>query len=541
MKKILLFFAGIACASLSYGQLILNEFYVRPNSNQGHQEFMELRNTGPVDENTSCYSVVTYFKNGQGQRGFYKIDLPSMNVAPGAFVTASTSAPTFSFQGGTANADLNWNAGNINRYVYSNGSLVLNNNGAPYHDVFVKSPGSGNGNNGVYAVFLFKGSQLMDAFLGSNNAITVPDYITELGQLSTTSSCGTFTYDFANINAEDDSLFGNVIPDAGTDNGYYRVSTGCGSNGRWEKTSSPNEHTPGAANGSGSGNGNSGPVVPLDVNTECVNDTTISYDIIGGSQKLFPLNVYVYYDANGSQFLDAGDVLIGQFREHSVNAAARTIHHASGQEDFIFVFDAKGTCNDLVIPLNCPAAIILPVTWQSFTAHRNGNSVQLNWSTATEINNRGFNVQRLLGNGSWETVAFVPSAVAGGNSSSVQQYSYSDLNLFSGVSQYRLQQVDIDGHFKYSDVRSVRNGGQTSHMLLYPNPSSGNANLQFANADGRRDVMVTDMAGRVVRQWRSVSSQNLQLGGLTPGVYSVKVIDQRDGSQDTERLVVSGR
>jgi hypothetical protein len=142
MKRTLLFFAGIACASLSYSQLILNEFYVRPNSGQGHQEFMELKNNGPVDENTACYTVVTYFRNNQGERGFYKIDLPSMNVAAGAYVTMSTTAPTFQFQNGNATADISWNAGNIHRYVFVNGSLTENNAGSPYYDVFLKSQGN---------------------------------------------------------------------------------------------------------------------------------------------------------------------------------------------------------------------------------------------------------------------------------------------------------------------------------------------------------------------------------------------------------------
>jgi hypothetical protein len=541
MKKILLFFAGIACASLSHGQLILNEFYVKPDSKQGNQEFLELKNNGPVVENTACYSVITYFKTKQDERGFYKIDLPSMNVDPGAYLTMSTSAPSFQFPGNTGNADFSWNAGNIHRYVFSNGTLVEDNTGSAYYDVFTKSSGSGNGNGGVYAVFLFKGSLLMDAFIGSGISMLVPDFITELGQLSTGGSCG-FSYDFASINNEEDSLFANVAPSNGSESGFYRVADGCGSDGSWIESSGINEHTPGLANAAGRGNnGNGGPIEPLEVNTECVNDTTITYDIVAGSKKLYPVNVYVYYDANGSQFLDEGDVLIGSFRENNTNASARFIDHASGQEDFIFVFDAKGSCNDLVIPLNCPAAIVLPVTLQSFTAQRSGGNVVLNWTTATEINNRGFNVQRLQGNGQWQTITFIPSAAAGGNSTSVQQYSYTDHNLFNGVTQYRLQQVDQDGRFRYSDIRSVRSEGQNTRVLLYPNPSFGTANLQFANANSVRDVLVTDMAGRVVRQWRSVTTQNLQLSGLTPGVYSVKVIDQRDGSQDIERLVVNGR
>ncbi|RYZ20205.1 MAG: hypothetical protein EOO16_17465, partial [Chitinophagaceae bacterium] len=435
MKKTLLFFAGIACASLSYGQMVLNELYVRPNNNQGHQEFFELKNLSPVTENTACYSLVTYFKNGQGQRGFYKVNFPSIDVAPGGFVTASTSAPTFQYQNGNGTADFSWNAGNISRYVFVNGSLTANNSGAPFHDIFLKSQGNSNGNSGVYGVFLFKGNELVDAFLGSNNSITVPTYITEMGLLSAAGFCGAFSYDFTNINNEEDSLFGYVIPEAGTDNGYYRVPEGCGSNGHWEKASSPSEHTPGQENvrtnngggGNGNGgNGNGGTIVPMEINTECVNDTTITYDITAGSNKLFPVKVYVYYDANGSQFIDAGDVLLGTYRESNANAPARMIRHDRGQEDFIFIFDAKGSCNDLVIPLNCPAAIVLPVTLQSFTASRTGNQVSLNWTTATEINNRGFNVQRKQGNGDWQTIAFIPSAAAGGNSTGVLRYSHSD-------------------------------------------------------------------------------------------------------------------
>jgi hypothetical protein len=546
MKKMLLFFAGIACASLSFGQLKLNEFYVRPNNNQGSQEFFEVKNFGPVTENSGCYSLVSYFKNNQGERGFFRIDFPSMDVAPGGFLVASSVGPNFQYQNGTAVADFSWNNGHINRFVHRNGSLQMDNTGAPYHDVFLKSVGSGNGNSGVYATFLFRGTELVDAFLGSNNSIVVPSFVTEMGALTTAGTCGTYTYDFSNVNNEDDSLFGYVVPEAGVDNGYYRIPEGCASDGRWAKASNPNQHTPGTANpssnGNGNGNGNGGPVTPLAVTTECLNDSTLSYDITAGSQKLFPVKVSVYYDANGSQMLDAGDVLIARFTEHNANGSARLVSHPTGQEDFIFVFDAKGTCNDIVEPLNCPAAIILPVTLQSFSAVRSGSNVLLNWTTATEINNRGFYVQRLQGSGEWQDLTFVPSAANGGNSSSVLQYSHSDLNMFSGVTQYRLKQVDIDGHFKYSEVRSVRSDNQGSRgMLIYPNPSHGTVNLQFANVNGQRDVMITDMAGRIVRQWRSVSAQNLQLSGLTPGVYSVKVIDQRDGSQETERLVVSGR
>ncbi|RYY83008.1 MAG: T9SS type A sorting domain-containing protein, partial [Chitinophagaceae bacterium] len=254
----------------------------------------------------------------------------------------------------------------------------------------------------------------------------------------------------------------------------------------------------------------------------------------------YPILVTIYHDANGSQFLDAGDVQIAQYTETSASAPARQVPHARGQEDFVLVFDGQGGCYDLSIPLNCPAAIVLPVTLQSFNLQRNGSSIALRWSTLTEVNNRGFYVQRMQGNGRWENVTFVASQATGGNSTNVISYSFNDMNSYRGISQYRLYQVDIDGRGRYSDIRSTRGEGTISKLLVFPNPSMGVANLQFANADGARDVQVADMSGRVVKQWRNTGSQSLQVSGLTPGIYTVRVVELRDGSQQTERLVVSG-
>ncbi|MDB5195776.1 MAG: hypothetical protein JWP88_146, partial [Flaviaesturariibacter sp.] len=420
MKKILLSFVGVACALLSNAQLIMNEFYVRPNPNpNGHHEYFELKNTSAAPENADCYSLVTYFENTSGQTGFYVVDLPAITVAGHGFVVGSSVAPTFQYQNGAGTADFSWNAGNIRRYVYTAGALTLNNTGAPYDNIFVKSNGAANGQSGVYAMFLFKSGVLVDAFLGNNNSITVPAYITMLGQLNdaATNPCGSIAYNFANINNEPDALFGNVNAEAGTDNGYHRVGAGCGNNGVWEKASSPSEHTPGMPNPGNHGNPSQAEKIQAEMT--CVNNTTVSYNITGGSNGAFPVSVSLYYDANGSQFLDSGDVFIGQQVDMNVNEPTKTFNHEAGQEDFLFVFDGKGDCYDTIMPLNCPAAIILPVTFTSFTAVKSGAGVSLKWTTASESNNRGFNVQRLQGNGNWQTLGFVSSQAAGGNSSAL--------------------------------------------------------------------------------------------------------------------------
>jgi len=186
-----------------------------------------------------------------------------------------------------------------------------------------------------------------------------------------------------------------------------------------------------------------------------------------------------------------------------------------------------------------PEEIILPVRFSSFTAGRSGNTVNLRWSTASEDNNKGFQVQRNSGKG-WENVTFINSKANGGNSNDNLNYEFNDNNASKVVTQYRLMQVDNDGRSKMSEIRIVRGETQESRVMVFPNPSKdGNVNILFDDARGNRDVTVMDMNGRVVKQYRSVTAANLKVDNLMPGVYSIRIINAADGSQRTEKVVVS--
>jgi Secretion system C-terminal sorting domain len=543
MKKILLSFGAIGCALLANAQVLLNEVYVRPNPNALHQEYFELMNTNGLPENADCYTVVTYFETLKGgpnyEYGFYVIDIPDITMSAGGFLVGSSQAPDFYYQNGTATADFSWNAGNINRYVYINDVLTLDNTGAPFDNIFVKSNGR-NGNAGaIYAVFLFKNGMLADALLGRSHNNVVPSYITSLGTLTHESGCGSLSFNFENINYTAPGLINNVIPEAGTDNGYYRLGNGCASVGDWKQSTSPGEHTPGTANPGQ----NTGASDLLEAVMTCVDNLTVQYNITAGHNSAFPVIVNLYWDANGSQFLDSGDVFLSSQVDDELGDTAKTFAHLLNQEDVIFVFDASGRCYDTMIPLNCPANIVLPVTWKFFQATRENDQVVLKWTTATEINNRGFNVERLQGNGTWQSIAFIESKAGGGNSTIDLSYTYIDNNQFRGISRYRLQQVDNDGRFKYSAERTVsgtdrkENGG----VVIYPNPSNGSSTIVFQNLSTGYDVYITDMGGRTVKQFRGVVSDNLKIDNLTPGMYVVRIIDQRSGMQINERLVVNSR
>ncbi len=121
---------------------------------------------------------------------------------------------------------------------------------------------------------------------------------------------------------------------------------------------------------------------------------------------------------------------------------------------------------------------LLPVELTRFTGTVNQNNVKLNWSTSTEVNNYGFNVERSTDNRMWKNIGFVQGH---GNSNSIKDYSFADNNLKSGSYSYRLKQIDNDGNFKYSnnvslDINLIANSEMGQN---YPNPFNPTTTIQF--------------------------------------------------------------
>ena len=122
----------------------------------------------------------------------------------------------------------------------------------------------------------------------------------------------------------------------------------------------------------------------------------------------------------------------------------------------------------------------IPVELTSFTSSVNNNNVTLNWQTATETNNQGFEIERNTplnplsrgeaeGRGVWKSIGFVNGK---GTTTEPQSYSFADENLSVGKYQYRLKQIDFDGTFEYSNTIEVEINGITKFSLEqnYPNP-----------------------------------------------------------------------
>ncbi len=179
---------------------------------------------------------------------------------------------------------------------------------------------------------------------------------------------------------------------------------------------------------------------------------------------------------------------------------------------------------------------MLPIELSSFTAETNGNKVNLNWSTAMEVNNYGFEVERSqkteVGsqNFNWEKIGFVNG---NGNSNSPKCYSFTDENPLAGKLQYRLKQIDNDGNNKYSQIVEASFMKPNKYELSqnYPNPFNPATTISYSIPKaGMVTIKIYDALGRelteLVNEEKSSGSYKVEFDGsrLSSGVYYYRIV-----------------
>lgn len=149
----------------------------------------------------------------------------------------------------------------------------------------------------------------------------------------------------------------------------------------------------------------------------------------------------------------------------------------------------------------------LPASLLDFSGYKDGFKNQLRWVTATETNNRGFQIERSSDGQNYQSIGFVNSLAIGGNSQTLLKYSFADANP-AGIKQYyRLKQTDIDGRNTLSNILLIQNEKPKSLEIAsaFPNPSNGQLTLLLSAPDNQQiSIRLFDMAGRLL-ETRSVN------------------------------------
>lgn len=170
----------------------------------------------------------------------------------------------------------------------------------------------------------------------------------------------------------------------------------------------------------------------------------------------------------------------------------------------------------------------LPVTLVSFSAACESSVAQLKWTTATETSSQKFILERSRDHVTWEVVKELAAA---GNSSQYIHYAYTDNDPLSGISYYRLVQVDNNGErHTYSPISVSCETGDDNQVTVFPNPNKGTFTVEISSAQllDQADLQVIDMAGKIVEERRIIVEKGLNQvlidnRELQMGVYTVRI------------------
>ena len=171
-------------------------------------------------------------------------------------------------------------------------------------------------------------------------------------------------------------------------------------------------------------------------------------------------------------------------------------------ELYLSVNDVGGTFGDnygYLVAIFSSISVTLPVELTTFTAQVSGNNVLLEWISATEVNNYGFEIERKTST-DWIKIGF---AEGYGNSTTLKSYSFTDKEPNGGSRfKYRLKQIDFNGNYKYSktvEVEIIPN--EYSLFQNFPNPFNPNTTIRYSISSPEFvSIKISDVSGQLVKE-----------------------------------------
>ncbi len=171
-------------------------------------------------------------------------------------------------------------------------------------------------------------------------------------------------------------------------------------------------------------------------------------------------------------------------------------------------------------------AIAVPVTLISFEARAATKNIVLNWSTAAEINNKGFVIERSLNGIDFEKTGWVDGRL---NSSTTNTYQYIDNFVQPGILYfYRLRQTDIDGRQTLTEIRQAKIKDASMYVSISPNPAKNLLTIFTSGSKGFSNINLVNTRGQLVKSWKKINTlvarQTLDISNVAAGIYMLQII-----------------
>lgn len=176
----------------------------------------------------------------------------------------------------------------------------------------------------------------------------------------------------------------------------------------------------------------------------------------------------------------------------------------------------------------------LSVSWGNFTVEKVGKTALLKWNTLQEINADKFIVERSADNSSFAPIATI---AAKGNTTALTNYNVSDGAPIPGINFYRIKEVDKDGKYSYSEVRTIDFTGAPGTITISPNPAHDKVTITIAGNTKTLQVYLLNAAGQQIKTF-TMNTQGMQINlpHLAPGVYYIRIAGENFNSK--HKLVI---
>lgn len=242
-------------------------------------------------------------------------------------------------------------------------------------------------------------------------------------------------------------------------------------------------------------------------------------------------------DALGNNLTTSGGVVIvtttngvlGTVTDNNDGTYTVVLTSASSVGSTTIGFSVNGTTSPNTTQVNFAAG--LPLTWLYVNALRAGQQVKVEWSTTQEVNVSYFEIERSLNGTNWTVL---PGKIPALNTAGTHNYSVNDKEYIQQQVLYRVRQIDIDGKYSYSSIKTVYADKGATKIAVYPVPASVRFYLNNVNARDIKAILMINESGMVVKRWNEYLPF-FDISELKKGVYFLKV-ELKDGNFEQLRM-----